>query len=192
MRKSIWGLAILIAATLSGCADRPALPPIQATQTQASTPAIPSPTQLASLTTGQEQEPARKIKRIELSDADFNCMVQAVYFEAGREIPEGQRAVAEVILNRMEDPRFPKSVCGVIHDSNKRGCQFSWWCDGKSDATPDANRWATSKQAVNDVLDGTYPDPTKGAKFYHARFVRPVWSKKLTKTAMIGGHIFYR
>jgi spore germination cell wall hydrolase CwlJ-like protein len=191
MKKGVWGLAILIAATLSGCAGQPAAPPIEATQTPVATPAIPSPTQLASLTTGQEQqEPERK--RIELSDADFNCLVQAVYFEAGRETPEGQRAVAEVVLNRMRDPRFPKSVCEVIHDSNKRGCQFSWWCDGKSDATPDANRWANAKEAVNDVLDGTYPDPTKGALFYHARFVRPVWSKKLTKTAMIGGHIFYR
>jgi len=145
--------------------------------------------QMASLTTGIDKpEP----KRIELSDADFNCLVQAVYFEAGQEIPEGQRAVAEVILHRVDDPRFPKTVCAVIHDKNPKGCQFSWWCDGKSDATPDADRWATSKQAVVDVLDGAYPDPTKGALFYHARFVRPRWSKKMLRTAVIGGHIFYR
>src|SRR4029450_8266675 len=104
-------------------------------------------TQMASLTTGTERaEP----KRIELSDADFNCLVQAVYFEAGQEIPEGQRAVAEVILHRVDDRRFPKTVCAVIRDKHPRGRRFSWWCDGKSDATPDADRWATSKQAVVD------------------------------------------
>ena len=185
--------AILIAAALSlaACAGQkpPATPMAPAaTSTTPTMTQLPA-RQMASLTTGPERPEA---KRIELSDADFNCLVQAVYFEAGQEIPEGQRAVAEVILNRVDDPRFPKTVCAVIHDKNPKGCQFSWWCDGKSDATPDADRWATSKQAVVDVLDGVYPDPTNGALFYHARFVRPRWSKKLERTAMIGGHIFYR
>jgi spore germination cell wall hydrolase CwlJ-like protein len=183
--------AILIAAALglAACAgQKPPPVPAAAPTAPASTAQLPA-RQMASLTIGPEKpEP----KRIELADADFNCLVQAVYFEAGQEIPEGQRAVAEVILNRVRDPRFPKTVCAVIHDSNPKGCQFSWWCDGKSDATPDVDRWATSKQAVIDVLDGAYPDPTKGALFYHARFVKPRWSRKLEKTAMIGGHIFYR
>lgn len=182
--------AILVAAALAltACASqKPPQAPAAATATQ--TPTQLPARQMASLTTGTDRtEP----KKIELSDADFNCLVQAVYFEAGQEIPEGQRAVAEVILHRVDDPRFPKTVCDVIHDKNRKGCQFSWWCDGKSDATPDADRWATSKQAVEDVLDGAYADPTNGALFYHARFVRPRWSKKLERTAMIGGHIFYR
>jgi len=184
--------AILIAAGLglSACAGQKVPPaPTPLTTTAQAPTQLPATQQMASLTTGIDKpEP----KRIELSDADFNCLVQAVYFEAGQEIPEGQRAVAEVILHRVDDPRFPKTVCGVIHDKNPKGCQFSWWCDGKSDATPDADRWATSKQAVTDVLDGAYPDPTNGALFYHARFVRPRWSKKLTRVAAIGGHIFYR
>ncbi|HUL10540.1 MAG TPA: cell wall hydrolase [Candidatus Acidoferrum sp.] len=184
--------AILIAAALglSACAGQKVPPaPTPLTTTAQAPTQLPATQQMASLTTGIDKpEP----KRIELSDADFNCLVQAVYFEAGQEIPEGQRAVAEVILHRVDDPRFPKTVCGVIHDKNPKGCQFSWWCDGKSDATPDADRWATSKQAVTDVLDGAYPDPTNGALFYHARFVRPRWSKKLTRVAAIGGHIFYR
>ena len=192
MRVRAGSAAILIAAALglAACAgQKPPAAPVTAPTAQASTTTPMPSTQMASLTTGPEKsEP----KRIELADADFNCLVQAVYFEAGQEIPEGQRAVAEVILHRVQDPRFPKSVCAVIHDSNPRGCQFSWWCDGKSDATPDTDRWATSKQAVLDVLEGAYPDPTKGALFYHARFVRPRWSRKLEKTAMIGGHIFYR
>ncbi len=191
MRVRAGSAAILIAAALGLAACAGQKPPaVPAAAPTATAPAVQLPArQMASLTTGPEKsEP----KRIELADADFNCLVQAVYFEAGQEIPEGQRAVAEVILHRVEDPRFPKTVCAVIHDSNPRGCQFSWWCDGKSDATPDADRWATSKQAVIDVLEGAYPDPTKGALFYHARFVKPRWSRKLEKTAMIGGHIFYR
>ena len=185
--------AILIAAALglAACAgQKPPSAPAAAPTAQATTQSTPRPsTQMASLTTGQDRPEPQKI---ELSDADFNCLVQSVYFEAGQEIPEGQRAVAEVILHRTQDPRFPKTVCGVIHDSNPKGCQFSWWCDGKSDATPDADRWATSKQAVVDVIEGAYPDPTNGALFYHARFVRPRWSRKLMRTATIGGHIFYR
>ncbi len=191
MRVRAGSAAILIAAALGLAACAGQKPPsVPAAAASAPAPAAQLPArQMASLTTGPEKsEP----KRIELADADFNCLVQAVYFEAGQEIPEGQRAVAEVILHRVQDPRFPKTVCDVIHDSNPRGCQFSWWCDGKSDATPDTDRWATSKQAVIDVLEGAYPDPTKGALFYHARFVRPRWSRKLEKTAMIGGHIFYR
>ena len=194
MRARAVSAAILIAAALglAACAGQkpPAVPTAAAATAQAPGPTTQLPArQMASLTTGTERpEP----KKIELSDADFNCLVQAVYFEAGQEIPEGQRAVAEVILHRVDDPRFPKTVCGVIHDSNRKGCQFSWWCDGKSDATPDPDRWATSKQAVADVLEGAYPDTTNGALFYHARFVRPRWARKLEKTAMIGGHIFYR
>jgi len=182
--------AILIAATLAlgACASqKPLTAPATMPPSSQAVMSIP-PTQMASLTTGVDKP---QPKRLELSDTDFNCLVQAVYFEAGQEIPEGQRAVAYVILNRVADPRFPKTVCDVVHDQNPKGCQFSWWCDGKSDATPDADRWATAKQAVNDVLDDVYGDPTKGALFYHARFVRPRWSKKMVRTAIIGGHIFY-
>src|SRR5215813_11692980 len=156
--------AILIAATLAlgaRASQKPLTAPATMPPSSQAVMSIP-PTQMASLTTGVDKP---QPKRLELSDTDFNCLVQAVYFEAGQEIPEGQRAVAEVILHRTQDPRFPKTVCGVIHDSNPKGCQFSWWCDGKSDATPDADRWATSKQAVTDVLEAAYPDPTNGALF---------------------------
>jgi spore germination cell wall hydrolase CwlJ-like protein len=79
-----------------------------------------------------------------------------------------------------------------VHDANERGCQFSYWCDGKSDAMSSDERWAKAKQAADEVLSGAYPDVTKGALFYHAYFVRPRWSKKMMRTAVIGGHIFYR
>jgi spore germination cell wall hydrolase CwlJ-like protein len=146
--------------------------------------------QVASLYTGLPKPP--EPNPIEISDADFNCLVEAIYFEAGAEDRIGQRAVAHVVLHRVHSPRYPDSVCAVVHDTNPRGCQFSYWCDGRSDAMGDDGRWAKSRQAAVEVLSGAYPDVTNGALFYHARFVRPVWSKKLTKTATIGGHIFYR
>jgi spore germination cell wall hydrolase CwlJ-like protein len=182
-------IAIAGALALSACAGQQtrAIP----TATGESSAQLQSkPPQIASLYTGLPK-PAEP-KPIELSDADFNCLVEAIYFEAGAEDPIGQRAVAHVILHRVKSERFPDSVCAVVHDTNKRGCQFSYWCDGKSDATHDDERWAKSKQAATDVLSGAYPDVTKGALFYHAYFVRPRWSKKMMRTATIGGHIFYR
>jgi spore germination cell wall hydrolase CwlJ-like protein len=183
-------IAIAGALALSACAGQQPTTIATAPDESVAAQLQSKPPQVASLYTGlpkpAEPEP------IELSDADFNCLVEAIYFEAGAEDPIGQRAVAHVVLHRVKSPRFPDSVCSVVHDSNNRGCQFSYWCDGRSDATHDDERWAKSKQAASDVLSGAYPDVTKGALFYHARFVRPVWSKKMMRTAIIGGHIFYR
>jgi spore germination cell wall hydrolase CwlJ-like protein len=189
-RLGFAAIAVAVALGLSACAGQ------QPTTiaTAADEPAAPQrqakPPQIASLYSGVPKP--RKPEPIVLSDADFNCLVEAIYFEAGSEDPIGQRAVAHVILHRVKSPRFPDTVCGVVHDSNRRGCQFSYWCDGKSDAMSSDERWAKSKQAADDVLSGAYPDVTKGALFYHADFVRPRWRKKMTRTATIGGHIFYR
>ncbi len=176
------------AATLAGalglaaCAGQ--APPAAPTDTTT------RPPQVASLTTGVPKPAAPA--PILLSDADYNCLVEAIYFEAGGEDRVGQRGVARVILHRVGNPRFPDTVCGVVHESNRRGCQFSYWCDGRSDAMSDDRRWHDARQAADEVLSGAYPDVTNGALYYHARFVKPRWSKKLQKTATIGGHIFYR
>jgi spore germination cell wall hydrolase CwlJ-like protein len=176
------------AATLAGALGLAACVG-QAPPTEPATSAPRSP-QVASLTTGVPK--AARPAPIVLSDADFHCLAEAIYFEAGAEDPVGQRAVAHVILHRVRSPRFPDSVCGVVHDRNRRGCQFSYWCDGRSDAMSDPLRWHAAKRAASEVLSGAHPDVTDGALFYHARFVKPRWSRKLQKTATIGGHIFYR
>jgi spore germination cell wall hydrolase CwlJ-like protein len=173
--------AIAGALTLAACAGHT---PPTATDAQARAP------QVASLYTGLPK-PAKPVP-IELSDADFTCLAEAIYFEAGAEDPVGQRAVAHVVLHRVASSRYPDSVCEVVHESNPRACQFSYWCDGKSDAMSDPLRWHEAKQAATDVLSGAYPDVTDGALHFHARFVRPYWSRQLQKTATIGGHIFYR
>lgn len=186
-------MAVAAALALAGCAGQKQAS-IPKAEPPAPTAAKPAPTsQVASLTTGLPKPgEMTTAPAIELSEADFECLAQAVYFEAGGESEAGQRAVAAVIMNRVHSGRFPDKVCDVIHEAHKGTCQFSWWCDGKSDEPRDPERWAMAQQAAHDVLSGGHVDKTHGALFFHARYVRPRWSKKLQKTAAIGNHIFYR
>jgi spore germination cell wall hydrolase CwlJ-like protein len=184
--RGMGGRAYALAALLivAGCANQKAPTSFPTADKPATAP------QIANRTTGLTGSlPAQPI---ELSAPDYQCLVQAVYFEAGGESDSGQRAVATVILNRVRSPRFPDTVCEVVRDAGKGTCQFSFWCDGKSDTPKDPERWARAEEAVDDVLSGRYADPTKGALFFHASYVRPRWSRKLQKTAAIGNHIFYR
>jgi spore germination cell wall hydrolase CwlJ-like protein len=133
--------------------------------------------------------------RIDLPDDQLFCLAQAIYFEAGAEPMAGQQAVGAVILNRVRDGRFPKSVCGVVKEGGEGppgSCQFSWFCDGKPDDVGDGERWRVAQQAAADVLQAGFDDPTDGALFFHNRTVKPAWSRKLKRTAAIGGHLFYR
>ena len=125
----------------------------------------------------------------------LNCMAQNIYREAGHEPFEGKVAVAQVTLNRVEDPRFPKDVCAVVYQKNvimeKVVCQFSWFCDSKHKNKP------INKAAYNDsmevakkvMLEGFRLDGVKTALYYHADYINPNW--KLRKVAKIGTHIFY-
>jgi spore germination cell wall hydrolase CwlJ-like protein len=103
------------------------------------------------------------------------------------ESENAQEAVAHVIVNRAESDDFPDDVCGVVED----GCQFSYECDGKSEAMtePEARDEAIDTAAA--VLEGETPDPTKGALYYHNRTVKPGWASEFRRTAEIGGHTFY-
>jgi len=193
-RRTGWS-AVLIAATLAlaGCAGQkaPSAPTAAAAPPAAQKPATAP--QIANLYSGLPKPgEAVRPQAIELSPAEFECLAQAIYFEAGGESVAGQHAVAAVILNRMRSGRFPGTVCEVIRQTAKGTCQFSWWCDGKSDTPRDRDRWLLAEQAARDVLSGEHADRTHGALFFHASYVRPRWSKRLQKTAAIGNHIFYR
>jgi spore germination cell wall hydrolase CwlJ-like protein len=121
------------------------------------------------------------------------CLTQAVYYEAGFEPLEGRRAVAQVILNRMRHPAFPKSVCGVIYQgSNRAGCQFSFACDGSLLRAPNAASWAVARQVASEALSGSVASTVGTATHYHANYVSPYWAPKLTKITQLGAHIFYR
>lgn len=123
----------------------------------------------------------------------LHCMTQAVYYEAGFEPIAGRYAVAQVILNRMRHPAFPKSVCGVIYQgSNKPGCQFSFACDGSLLRAPSPKAWAEAKRVAEHVLSGTVTSAVGMATHYHANYVSPYWAPKLYKITQSGAHIFYR
>ncbi|MFN3619416.1 cell wall hydrolase [Sphingorhabdus sp.] len=123
----------------------------------------------------------------------LRCMTQAVYYEAGFEPMAGRYAVAQVILNRMRHPAFPKSVCGVIYQgSSKPGCQFSFACDGSLLRAPSPKAWAEARQVAEQVLAGTVTSAVGMATHYHANYVSPYWAPKLHKITQMGAHIFYR
>ncbi|MEO9844147.1 MAG: cell wall hydrolase [Roseobacter sp.] len=127
-------------------------------------------------------------------DAEWECLTEALYFEARGETVKGQFAVAEVILNRVKSERFPGSACGVINQGTgkKYQCQFSYTCDGYEEVIREPRALKRVSKVARVALDGVAPQLTKGATHYHTNAVRPRWSKVYTKTASIGVHIFYR
>ena len=123
------------------------------------------------------------------------CLADAIYYEAGFEPVAGQRAVAQVILNRVRDPNFPKSVCGVVLQGfqRKTGCQFSFVCDGSMKRRPPRPEQAAfSSMIAQQALSG-YVEKTVGtATHYHTDWVDPYWAPTLDKITQVGDHIFYR
>ncbi|MEM8791247.1 MAG: cell wall hydrolase [Pseudomonadota bacterium] len=136
------------------------------------------------------------IKHVKIGDrsAEWSCLTEALYFEARGESLVGQVAVAEVILNRVDSRRYPSSVCGVVRqgESRGKGCQFSYRCDGKSDAMSEKGAMKQVGQVAWVMLKGKPRILTGDATHYHTTAVNPRWSKRLVKTARIGDHIFYR
>lgn len=123
-----------------------------------------------------------------------DCMADAIYYEAGFEPVAGQQAVAQVIINRVRDPNYPKSVCGVIFQGYERktGCQFSFVCDGSMKRRPPtAQEEGYARIVAEQALDG-YVDTAVGtATHYHTDYVRPNWAPNMVKVTKIGQHIFY-
>lgn len=124
----------------------------------------------------------------------LQCLTAALYYEAGSEPDDGQRAVAQVILNRMRHPAYPASVCGVVYQGSTRatGCQFTFTCDGSFRRTPSARGWARSRRLAEEALSGRIYAPVGYATHYHADYVVPYWAASLHKAATVGRHIFYR
>lgn len=125
-------------------------------------------------------------------DAQWQCLTEALYFEARGESLQGQIAVAEVILNRVDSPLYPRSVCGVVKQRGGGGCQFSYVCDGRADRMRDRAAADLAGRIARAMLDGAPRVLTDGATHFHTRGVRPSWSKRFAKTAAIGAHFFYR
>ncbi len=121
------------------------------------------------------------------------CLALAIYYEARGEVREGQQAVAQVVLNRVRDPIYPKTVCAVVFQGAERptGCQFSFTCDSSMDRPPRGQAWKLAQRLARQALDGFVLVELGGAVNYHNETVRPVWSAFLNRASEIGHHIFY-
>ena len=137
-------------------------------------------------------------------NGDVFCMAKNIYFEAGNQPVAGKIAVSLVVLNRVEHHAYPDNVCDVIYQAqmkeNWKGnlvpvrhmCQFSWFCDGKSDEPVDSATWMFSLATASSVMAGDYKDFTDGATHYHADSVHPYWADDLNQTVIINNHLFYK
>jgi spore germination cell wall hydrolase CwlJ-like protein len=142
--------------------------------------------------------PARPYRQAFATPADHiravECLTAAIYYEAAYEPVDGQRAVAQVVLNRVRHPAYPKSVCGVVFQGSERttGCQFTFTCDGAIARAPSALIWARAKRIAEEAIAGKVYGPVGWSTHYHANYVVPYWSGTLAKAAVVGQHIFYR
>ncbi len=135
------------------------------------------------------------LSEAEISPRDLQCMALNIYWEAGHGSELELRAVAHVTINRAADPAFPSGVCDVVTQGGERpinGCQFQWWCDGRSDQPTDMMVWRKALGVAEEVLGGHDADPTDGALFFHNTSVRPSWAGRLQPTVRIGNQIFYQ
>ncbi len=142
------------------------------------------------------------VPAIENYNEQRECLALNIYHEAKGESELGQRAVAYVTLNRASDDRYPDDVCGVVKQARlgkdglprRNQCQFSWYCDGRSDEIQNQESYQQALQVATVVINtyGSSFDPTMGATMYHADSVKPKWRKSFEETTQIENHIFYR
>ena len=151
-------------------------------------------------------------------DSEAICMALNIYYESRSDNLAGQYAVADVVMNRVLDSRYPNTICEVIKEGPVREswktkqdpdlpeservynpirnmCQFSWWCDGKSDEPKDETGWAQAQYVAGNIMyNGKYRGITEGATHYHATYVKPKWrfDRGMNHIGRIGSHIFYR
>jgi hypothetical protein len=129
------------------------------------------------------------------SQKQQKCLAEGIYFESRGESEDGQAAVAQVILNRVRNPTYPDTICGVVYQNEKRRhkCQFSFACDGRAEIIKSQKNWKVAQRIGREVTDGTtWIDEVGDSTHYHANYVRPKWGRRMIKVDKIGAHIFYR
>ncbi|HMG47276.1 MAG TPA: cell wall hydrolase [Allosphingosinicella sp.] len=153
--------------------------------------ALPSPAQASA---SEAAEPFVASRDPATSDRALECLTQAVYYEARGESEDGQRAVAQVVLNRVRHPAYPNSVCGVVFQGWQRatGCQFSFTCDGSMSAGIEPYAWEQARRIAGAALAGSVYRPVGLATNYHTTAIQPYWAPSLVPQAVVGAHIFYR
>lgn len=151
-------------------------------------------TKLAKLREGQMLS-SQDVVTIKTREKQLDCLAMNIYREAGHESFEGKVAVAQVTMNRVAHPAFPKDVCGVVYQKNvvmeRVVCQFSWYCESGTRAAPNNAAYRESYEVAKKVLlEGFQLGVLKEALYYHANYVNPQW--QLDKIGSIGNHIFYK
>ena len=131
--------------------------------------------------------PARAVS----TDQEIACLAQTIYFESRGEPAGGMLAVGHVVMNRSRDSGFPHSICGVVHQLNKGGCQFTFACDRRSDQPKGGADWTQSVRLARAIYSGETKDPTGGALWFQRFSVRGDWAPGIRRTARIGHHVFY-
>ena len=128
------------------------------------------------------------------SSRELECLAEAVYYEARGETPSGQAAVAQVVMNRVRHPAFPKSICGVVFQGayHRTGCQFSFACDGSMRHARDVSAWNRARKIATRALSGAIGNQVGSATHFHTVNVSPVWGPRLMRVTQVGMHIFYR
>lgn len=152
----------------------------------------PLPTLNTTSTAQEEIQPEHPEKKL-INKVELHCLALNNYFEARGESTRGQHAVASVVLNRVKHKGFPNTICGVVKQGGKKlnRCQFSWWCDDRSDEPQDQSAWKRSLALATEVLQAKHEDITFGALWYHADYVSPYWRTAMNEGPTIGKHIFY-
>ncbi|MDC7685097.1 cell wall hydrolase [Asticcacaulis sp. BYS171W] len=138
--------------------------------------------------------PATPFEMKNRSASDLDCLTQAVYYEARGETDAGQRAVAQVILNRVRHPGYPKTICNVVYQGavKRTGCQFSFTCNGIMANRVEGWAWKRARTVAEDALDGYVMKPVGASTHFHVLSVSPDWAPRMDKTATIGSHVFYQ
>ncbi|MEM9734600.1 MAG: cell wall hydrolase [Pseudomonadota bacterium] len=147
------------------------------------------------LAKGDHKWAAKPLPKSSFSKKQRRCLANGIYFEARGESKKGQQAVAQVILNRVKNPTYPNSICGVVYQNThmRNACQFSFACDGKRDRINSRKHWNIAVKIANDAIEGRFWLRSVGSSsHYHADYVWPRWRKKMRKMTKIGRHIFYR
>jgi spore germination cell wall hydrolase CwlJ-like protein len=150
---------------------------------------LPSPSEIITKPEAQAVDPVGE----EPLDDAITCLSRTIYWETRGEGAAGMEAVANVVMNRLGHEGFPNTICEVVRQGREQGaCQFSWWCDGRSDDAEEDKSYAIAKEIARKALNRQLADRTGGALYFHQRKVTPNWSNEYIRTVEVGEHVFYK